>query len=184
MQNSKALSQVMLNMLRGYAAGYHAIKELQPEAQVGFTTHYVILKPSWPSFINFPAAYSIDYYFNQSFPLALTDGYARLPIGRRVLVPGLKGAVDWVGLQYYQQFRVGFTPFKPQSFFIEHRKPTDMPVVPGAWGGIDPDGVFDAIKWLWKALKKPMYVSESGAPDAEDSHRPGHMLRAPPSVCK
>src|SRR5260221_799411 len=184
MRSSKALNKVMLNMLRGHAAAYHAIKQLHPEAQVGFTTHYVGLKPSWPSFINYPAAYWIDYYFNQAFPLALTDGYARLAIGRRVPVLGLKGAVDWVGLQYYQQFRVGFTPFKPQSFFIEQRKPTDLPVGPGAWGGIDPDATFDSIKWLWTTLKKPIYISESGVPDEGDGIRPGYMLRTLRAVWK
>ncbi len=119
-----------------------------------------------------------------TFPLALTDGYARLAIGRRVPVLGLKGAVDWVGLQYYQQFRVGFTPFKPQSFFIEQRKPTDLPVGPGAWGGIDPDATFDSIKWLWTTLKKPIYISESGVPDEGDGIRPGYMLRTLRAVWK
>src|SRR5258708_2421850 len=177
-----SLNKVIVNILRGHVAAYHTIKELQPHSQVGFTLHHLAVLPGFPRLVNSLAAHIIDLYFNRSLVLAIVDGNARLPIGRKKPIPGLKGALDWIGLQYYQAFEVGFSPLRAASLFIEERKPRGMPAGPGGWGGIAPDGVFPAIVGLWKTLKKPIIISESGIPDPDDLIRPGYLIQSVRSV--
>ena len=183
-RSGSALSHVMFNMIRGHAAAYHAIKEIQPESEVGFSIHYLGLKPSIPTLIHLPATSMLDLYVNKAFILSLLDGYARVPVGKRIPVRGLKGALDWIGLQYYQQFQVTFNPLRPGSFFIQQRKPNNMPVGPGTWGGLYPEAIFDIVKTFWNTVKKPIYITESGVPDPDDTIRPDYLIRTVRSLWK
>ncbi|MCC7451516.1 MAG: family 1 glycosylhydrolase [Anaerolineae bacterium] len=178
MRSARAINRVILNLLRGHAAAYHAIKEIQPAGQVGHALHYVALKPSRPTMIHWPAARLIDRFFNRAFVMAMHDGLVRLPGIRPVQLPQVKGTMDWVGLQYYQLFDAGFSLFSPSSLFVRQHKPQGMPVGPGTWGALDPDRIFEPLKWLWTAFRKPIYVTECGVPDPEDSIRPGYLIKS------
>ncbi len=177
MQSTTATNRATLNMLRGHAAAYRAIKEVQPEAQVGYSTHHLGIRPNRPILIHWLAAQLVESFFNRIFMGALRDGSVRLPGSRRLAMPELKGTLDWIGLQYYQEYNVGFSPSKPTSLFLNQSKPTNMPVGPGSWGGLNPDAIFKHIEWLWSSLKIPIYITESGVPDPTDTIRPGYLLR-------
>jgi beta-glucosidase len=183
-RSSRAMIHVVINLLRGHAAAYHAIKGLQPKAQIGYTLHYAALRPDSPVLLNWAATRLVDRGFNQAFALAVKDGIVRFPGIRTVKIPQARSTADWIGLQFYQSFRVGFTPTSPASLFLTQRKPKDMPVGPGNWGGLDPAGIFQPIKWLWTALQKPIYITESGVPDGDDSIRPGYLIKTIRSIWK
>ncbi|MEP7287119.1 MAG: family 1 glycosylhydrolase [Chloroflexota bacterium] len=182
LKSGRGFNQVTVNLVRGHAAAYHAIKELQPTSQVGYAMHHLGVSPMRPHFIHWPAAYLVDHFFNRTFTLAMVDGIVHLPGSRDVPMPQAKGALDWVGLQFYQQYNVGFTLTRPASFFITQHKPTDMPVGPGGWGGLNPDATYGHIEWLAKTLKKPVYITECGVPDPDDTVRPGYLIRSVRSV--
>jgi beta-glucosidase len=177
LKSRTALRKVVVNLLRGHAAAYHAIKDVQPDSQVGYAIHYVGIHPAFPSLIHGTAARLVDQAFNQLFVTAIKDGIARIPGGSPIPVPQVKGTLDWIGLQYYQHFYVGFTPFSPGSFFIRQRKPKNMPVGPGTWGGLAPEKIFNYLRWLSITLQKPIYVTESGVPDPDDTIRPGYLIQ-------
>ncbi len=164
-------------MLEGHVRAYHAIKAIQPEGQIGFSAHIIGNKPAPPGTINALATRLVNRFFNHAFLDAFNTGSLRLSGGRAFRVPHAVGAVDWVGMQYYQEFRSGFHWKSPQTLFIRQGKPPDMPVGPRLWGGLNPGAIFERLQWLYKVLKKPIYVSEAGVPDADDTIRPGYMAQ-------
>jgi beta-glucosidase len=184
MRSRRATARVALNMLRGHAAAYHAMKAVQPAAQVGLAKHVIGIKPWAPAWLNRPAARLIDRFFNESFLLALKTGTARFPGMRAVATPEVRGTLDWIGLQYYQEFRGGFSLGAPRSLFVAQRKPEDMPVGPHTWGGLNPGAIFDRIRWLWELLGVPIYITESGVPDPDDAIRPAYLAETVQSVWK
>jgi beta-glucosidase len=170
---------VALNMLKAYTAAYHAIKEIQPEAQVGYATHHLGLEPAAPALIHRYAVGMVENFFNQSFALALRDGVLRMAGQRAVAVKGARGALDWIGLQYYQVFKVGFHLLSPASFFLRQYPPADARRRgPPGWGGIDAAALLRHLKWFEHALHKPIYITECGVPDPDDTIRPGHLIES------
>lgn len=177
-QSRRGVTQVTINLLKAHAAAYHAIKSIQPEAQVGYSTHQLGIEPAAPALINRYAARLVESYFNRAFVLALRDGVVRMAGSKPIPLPQVKGTLDWIGVQYYQQFRVGFDLRSPSSFFLRQSKPTNLPVGPGSWGGIYPEALFNHIKWFDKVLHKPIYITECGVPDPDDTLRPGYLIKS------
>ncbi len=177
-RSRRDLIAATVNMVKAHAAAYHAIKEIQPASQVGCAMHMIAFEAAAPALINAAAVRLVDGAFNRAFVLALRDGVLRVPGSRSVMVPQAKGTLDWVGVQYYQQFRVGFDLRAPSAFFLRETKPTDRPVGPGTWGGLHPEALFTHIKWLNRALNKPIYITECGVPDPEDTIRPGYLIQS------
>jgi len=66
---------------------------------------------------------------------------------------------DWIGCNYYNRKVFGDTRTLDK---------TDM-----GWN-IDPEGIYDALKELWK-YKKPIYVAEAGCADATDRFRADYI---------
>jgi len=98
------------------------------------------------------------------FPLALN---------RRV--PDLLDSQDYVGLNYYSRDMAAFSARNPRLLF------TDRFPMPGAdysmegWGEIYPHGLYRLLKRL-QPYGKPVYVTECGVPDNDDSQRPRFLL--------
>lgn len=170
-RSTGAAWRVVANMLRGHAAAYHAIKAIAPAAQVGFAAHLLDIHPSAPAWLNRTPARTVDYTMNQMFTRALLTGRFAPPNGRAVRLEKIRDTLDWVGVQYYQQVNIGFDLSKPASLFINQRKPTGVPVGPGSWGGIVPDRLFKQIERMYRATRKPIYITEAGVPDPTDTLR-------------
>ncbi len=160
---------------------YHAIKSIQPEAEVGFAKHQISLKTPFPQRAASRALRLVRWVFNRAFVVALTTGELRLPL-RRVQVPEARDTLDWIGLNYYYRFQVSFSPLYPQRVFLNQTQPRDGIRGPGEVGEIWPEGLFEQIKWLCKTTGKPLYVTENGVPDPDDALRRLHMVRSLRSV--
>jgi beta-glucosidase len=172
MKDLGAARRVMRNMALGHAAAYYAIKELQPESQVGVSVNYIGIRPAAPRPLHQLAARMIDSYFNLYFLNILRDGVARMPGSRSVRMPKVKGTLDWIGLQYYMEYEAALDLRQPGSLFLAQRKPKGLPPAPTYWGGFDPGAIHRHIRRLWGLLGKPIYITESGTPDPDDSYRP------------
>lgn len=166
---------VIANLLRAHAAAYHAIKAEQPQAQVGFASNHIGIKPEIPAWVHAPLAAFVDSVYNDTFINAFRDGVVRFPVGS-VRIPNLQGTLDWVGLQYYFDYAVAWKPTNPLGLFIDLRKPRDLIPGPPTWGGLNPAGIFPQIKRLYKKTRVPIYITEVGVPDGEDAIRPQFMV--------
>lgn len=180
--NLRQTFRVAENMLRGHAAAYRAIKAVQPGAQVGFAKHQLSLIPRRPALLHRPAHNLIRHAFNRAFVEALLTGDLRFPT-YHADVPEARDTLDWIGLNYYYRFRAGFTPLRPGSLFIEQRMPREgIPGPDDTVGEIWPEGLFEHIRWLCERTDKPLYVTENGTPDPDDSLRPLLLVRAIRSI--
>lgn len=173
--------RVAENLLRGHAAAFYAIKELQPEARVGLAKHQISLVTRRPAWLHLPARNLIRQVFNRAFVEALVTGTLRFPFFKAD-VPEARDTLDWIGLNYYYRFLVGFSLRAPRRLFIQQRQPRDGLLGPEGVGEIWPEGLFEQIKWLYERTGKPLYITENGVPDADDSLRPLHLIRSLRSV--
>ncbi|HVO69203.1 MAG TPA: family 1 glycosylhydrolase [Aggregatilineaceae bacterium] len=169
--------QVVEQLLRGHAAAYHAIKNLRPEAQVGFANNQISLITRRPALIHAPASRLLRQVFNQAFIEALMTGTLRFPF-HKVNVPEARDAVDWIGLNYYFRFLVGFNLLAPQQLFIQQSRPRRGILGPEGVCEIWPEGLYEQLRWLGERTQKPLYVTENGVPDADDTLRPLHLVRS------
>ncbi len=180
-----AAARANVNMLRAHAMAYRAIKAAQPQAQVGLAGHRIGIRAQAPAFINRIPMRVMDHYFNNAFMLALRDGEAHFTGGKRVRLPEVKNTLDWVGLQYYFEYKAYFSPRSPGTLFITYGKsPAMHAVTPPKWGDLNPDGTFEHIRWLSRELRVPIYVTEAGVPDPDDTLRPGYLAEAVRAVWK
>lgn len=99
------------NMLVGHAAAYEVIKAKYPNAPVSFTNHWRPFLPEKSlSILDHMVCMVRDNVFNHLFPQSIQTGEYRLPPPlsyykvMRALegpIPGLKGSMDYLGINYY-----------------------------------------------------------------------------------
>jgi len=180
-RNIRRAYLVAEHMLRGHAAAYHAIKKVQPGAQVGVAKHQTSLKSRRPALLHTPARNLIRYAFNRAWIEALMTGILRFP-SHHADVPEAVDMLDWIGLNYYYRFVAGFSLRAVRQMFIQQARPNNGILGPESVGEIWPEGLFAEIKWLCERTNKPLYITENGLPDEDDSLRPLHLIRSLRSV--
>ncbi len=172
------------NMIQAHASAYHAIHEIQPEARVGIAKHMVIWRPHrfWlPTDRLFSRL--INRISNHLFLDALTDGVLRVPLRRNYRIEEAKGTLDWLGVNYYQRFRVGIKIWDAlrrifpgsQSDILHYGTKPGIQKGPGEWGEIHPEGLFETLNTLAR-YDLPMYITENGIPDQNDRYRPAFII--------
>ncbi len=65
--------------------------------------------------------------------------------------------------------------------FEQYARP-DQPHGPRDWGELAPEESYPIIRQLYRLTKRPIYITEMGVPDADDSIRPGYLTRTLRSV--
>ncbi len=171
-------ARVMANMLRGHAAAYRAIHELQPEARAGYALHYRPMVAARPWFPLDVLERNVHYSaINMAFPTALTTGVMRTPIGS-ARVPEAKGTQDYFGLNYYSQDTVIFDLRKPGELFGRRFYPKDADLSDSGFNANTPEGLFASLKWAERYHPSlPIIVTENGIECADDHIRPRYITQ-------
>jgi beta-glucosidase len=180
----QAAQEVTRNMIKAHAAAYHAIHETQPEARVGIAKHMVVWRPHrfWlPSDRIFSRL--INRISNHVLLDALTDGVLRFPIIKSQHIEHAAGTLDWLGVNYYQRFRVGIKIWDAvrrlfpgsQSDILHYGTKPGLQTGPGEWGEIHPEGLFESLSSLAR-YDVPMYITENGIPDHTDRYRRAFII--------
>ncbi|MBN1122299.1 MAG: glycoside hydrolase family 1 protein [Anaerolineae bacterium] len=173
-----------LNLARAHAAAYHIIREIIPDAQVGLAKHMVVWKPhrDW-----LPTDHLItkvfDYVTNHAFLRAVTRGQIWIPGRGTFVIDNGKNTLDWLGINYYQRYRVGakifnilrnFFPGIPAEVIYQATRRGNQKG-PGPWGEIHARGLYESLGAVEK-YGIPLYVTENGLPDEYDHYRPRFIL--------
>jgi len=170
--------KVMANMLRGHAAAYRAIHEIQPEARVGYAHHYrpMIPKRAWSPLDRLMR--NIRYNgLNMAFPTGISTGVMKTPVGN-FQVPEAKGTQDYFGLNYYSVDTVSFDIRNSKELFTASGYPEDADMSDTGFIANIPEGLFQSIKWVTKTYPNlPILITENGVEDYDDHIRPRYLAQ-------
>jgi beta-glucosidase len=173
--------RVLAALWRGHAAASLAIKRINPTLKVGIVHNFIVFQPATHQWRDTASALLYDYLFNQALFQALQTGRILPPFGTGIQsVPGLRDSIDFFGLNYYTRTMVAFDIREPLMLFGRRFTPADVPqsdctATGESYGEIYPPGIYRALKRV-AALGKPIYITETGLPDADDDQRPAFLL--------
>ena len=175
---ARVAMRVIANMLRGHAAAYHAIHEIQPEARVGYAHHHrpMVAKRKWSPLDLLMRKIRYDG-LNMGFPSGISTGVMKTPIGN-YRVPKAKGTQDFLGLNYYSVDTVSFDIMNHKEIFSRAEYPKDADMSETNFLANIPEGFFDTIKWAVRRYPNlPIIISENGVEDSKDAMRPRYIAQ-------
>ncbi len=168
--------RVLRNQMTAHQLAYRAIHDRQPHARVGLAQHLRVFDPFRPhSPLDRWAAQLLDHLFNGLVLEPPASGTLPFPLALGTALDGGADAQDLIGLNYYSRDMVSFDISQPGLLF------TRRFAMPGAdfsmegWGEIYPEGLYRWLKRL-ESYGKPIYITEAGVPDNDDSLRPRFLL--------
>jgi beta-glucosidase len=179
-----AALKVGINLTRAHAAAYHTLHEIVPAVQVGLAKHIVSWSPhrAWVP-TDHLVARMVNHFTNGVILDAIARGQGHFPFKRAQWVKDAANTLDWLGINYYQRYRVGirfrsflrtFFPALPAGIFYQGAEPCYQKG-PGTWGEIHPEGLFETLRAV-NQYHIPVYITENGIPDKNDENRPRFIL--------
>ena len=191
-------STFLVNQAKAHVAAYDAIHawdtteatEGQPAAFVGFTNNMVPARPANPvNPLDVQAADAWNQTFNRWFPNAVIDGWVDANLDgikqSNEVHEEFKHKVDFMGVQYYgsqpmQGFGLPIIPGFPFLQGIPVRCSGDSPTCSDFNQPIDPGGFREVLEiaasyTMADGSQVPLWVTENGIADANDSKRPGYI---------
>lgn len=163
--------RALANLLSAHAGAYAALRRLTPEIPTGLVLNLPLFEPARAAHpLDRAAAWLQDWSFSGCVLAALRDGRLRPPLawsGRQL--PGVGGSFDWLGLNYYGRLAVRFDPRSR-----ELGRHVQSPTIRSDWidwGQPCPRGLTAQILRL-ATHGRPVYVTENGVFDNDDSVRP------------
>lgn len=175
----------LVNEARGHVAAYDAIHKYDATAFVGFANNMVPARPSDP--VNpqdVAAADAWNRVFNEWFPNAVIDGWVDLNFDGHKdadeVRPGFADKVDFMGVQYYgsqPMVGFGFAPVPGFNFLqgIPLRCQAAEQTCSDFNQPIDPGGFREVLE-VAASYGKPLWITENGVADDDDTKRPGYIV--------
>ena len=180
-QSLQRYFSVLRHMLQGHAAAYRVIHSFDGQARVGLVKNLQLFDPADPeSRLDRFFAGFFDYAFNDLVIKALAEGRLCPPLGLGLSsAKGLLDSYDFVGVNYYSRSLVAFEPGRG-DFMGVRRFPTPGAETSdegrhGAYGEVYPEGLYRVLMRAAR-LNKPIYITETGLPDADDDQRPRFLI--------
>lgn len=167
--------RALANMVRGHAAAYHAIHEIQPDAQVGVAHHWRGFKPANRGPLSAFISKLHHKIFNNSFAYALKDGKFDA-VKVKMDLPEAAGTQDFLGLNYYTGDLVKFDLSKGDDGYARRFYPPDADLSETGFLANDPQGFMEAIRWI-SQFDLPIYITENGCEDGKDDFRRRYLLQ-------
>jgi beta-glucosidase len=165
--------------LLAHGAAWHAVHRVRPDARVGLVVNmpqFVPVRPDrrrdrW-------VAAAQDWVFNGVVVDALAHARFRAPLAIATEpAPSLRGALDFLGLNYYGRYRVRFDVGAARELFGRRLQQDTVHTAHTDWGEIAPEGLTAQLLRLARALPGvPLYVTENGIFDPTDERRPGYLV--------
>jgi beta-glucosidase len=163
--------------LLAHAAAWHAVHDVRPDARVGLVINAPDFEPARPERLrDRVVAAAQDWTFTGCVVDAIANARFRAPLGAGGKVPPLRGALDFLGLNYYGRYRVHFDARRAGELFGRRLAEATVRTEHNDWGEIAPDGLRRQLCRLAAALPVPLYVTENGLFDPSDARRPGYIV--------
>jgi len=185
-------AKLLVGQAKGHVAAYDAIHLWdttsatpgKAPAFVGFTNNMIPARPADPrNPLDEQAADAWNSYYNRWFPNAVIDGWVDANFdGKRTpdeIHTDFVGKVDFLGVQYYgsqpmQGF--GFAPIPGFPFLKGLPIRCDpSPTCSDFNQPTDPGGFREVLE-IAASYRKPLWVTENGIADSDDSKRPSYIV--------
>ncbi|HLF03576.1 MAG TPA: family 1 glycosylhydrolase [Anaerolineales bacterium] len=167
--------KVTQTVARAHAAAYRAVHASRPDALVGLPIHFRPMEPANPANpLDRWVANTQFNLFSAVFPEALRFGKVRGPTGS-ILLPEVKGAWDFFGLQYYTADVVRFDLANPGELFGRRSLPPGAELDDAKFYASYPPGLAWSLNWA-RQFGLPIIITENGIGDADDKMRPRYVL--------
>lgn len=144
-------NRVFKHLISVYRQTYHLIHERIPGAMVGMSHYSVYMFPYQNRIWNKFVVKILDYYRNWRFLDSIQD------------------TNDFIGIQYYHTDFIKFTPFLNGRWGPIDVKNPNLRLTDLGWD-IYPEGIFHLLKRA-SQYHKPIYITENGLADAQDTQR-------------
>ena len=189
-----------LHLLKAHVRAYHAIKALQPDAQVSLAHHMALCKVSTERVLalggdNEAATRQMDYFYHQHFLDAVIDGRVDValqhePARRRyadsqqffgIALSQWRPTLDFIGLNYYRAVYVRHDPLLAVlagRFAGGLPKAHETPSVQRSDLGweVYPEGLYALLKRLATRYNLAVLITENGMAEAVDTHRASYIV--------
>lgn len=169
----KASKHMILAHLKAYKM-IHRLRDenrFSGETKVGIAHHLAHLEVDSKNPLTHLSKKMMDFSFHNMFLKGMVDGKLSLPMG--VGYPEGKGQYcDFIGVNYYSRHIIKST-FNPAMLFGEVTVDKNLPESKKndlGWE-IYPQGLSLILKKLYREYPMPIYITENGIPDANDSKR-------------
>lgn len=176
-KNSLPLAaKVLEHLVRGHAASYKVIHEMQPTAQVGVAVNFRSFQPAhaWNPLDKLPASL-LHQIFNHAFHACLRNGSLNMVL-KKVKIPEAAGTQDFIGLNYYSRDLVYFDLTKPGQMFGRLEYPKDADLSTTGFIANLPEGMWDGLRWAHR-FDLPIIITENGVEDEKDTMRPRYTIQ-------
>ena len=172
----RSLRRAYRNVVQAHLQAYETIHRHQPEAMVGFSKHIHLFDPASPERrLDRWATRVTDWLFNGAALAGMSDGQLLFPFGSELRPSWEANWTDFIGLNYYSRSLVTFGLEYRDEFFMHRFPKPDAPYSMAGWGEIYAEGLYRSLKRLG-AYGKPIYLTEFGVPDNDDSVRPRFLV--------
>lgn len=183
----------LVNQAAGHVGAYDALHQWdttvatagQRAAFVGFTNNMIPARPSDPrNPLDVQAADAWNQFYNEWFPNAVIDGWVDANLDGVKTVDEVHAdftdKVDWLGVQYYgsqpmQGFGLAPVPGFPFLRGLPIRCAAESPTCSDFNQPIDPGGFREVLETA-ASYGKPVWITENGIADDEDTKRPGYIV--------
>jgi beta-glucosidase len=172
--------EVMRNMMIGHVRVYYRLKQMEngSTAQIGIVHDTFQMHP-WNKWnpLDVLGSKVLDFAFNKLlfnfFETGIFD--YRLLGAKRIVFsePKAKFSNDFIGLNYYSHYHVQFWPTEEAPLTLRHPSSSLMTDMPHP---LYPEGLYCAIKQAAR-LGRPIYITENGIADGDDSRRHLYLKR-------
>lgn len=184
------ISTFLVNEANAYVAASGEIHARDPGAQVGFANSMTMFRPATPlNPLDVEAAAAFNDFYNRWFPDAVMLGRVDANLDGVITAdefhPEMAGSADFLGVNYYQTGTVSglglpVIPGFPLALGLPKRTFTaaDCPTAACSTDTgqpIDPGGLREVLA-VAATYGKPIWITENGISNGDDSQRPSYVL--------
>jgi beta-glucosidase len=147
-------------LLAAHDAAYRAMKGARPDLQVGVAHHLRVVQPERPVLRHKVAAGALQLLFNDWFAGAVCRARTQ----------------DFFGINYYSRDVVRFSIAHAGELFVRRGVPPNAEVSDLGWE-VYPEGLGQLVRRWARRSGLPVYVTENGIADADDTRRASFVTR-------
>ena len=166
--------KVYRNMALCHIAAYKAIHEVRREkgfdresrTMVGVANHLRVFDPYSRNPLDWLAARVMCWLFQGAIIRSMSSGRLRFPLGSGAPL-GTGRFYDFIGINYYTRSAVRFKGFRSDVMPGTPRNDLDWEIYP--------EGLYKLCREFYKKYRAPIWITENGTCDGNDSFRAGYI---------